>query len=114
MIKKRNDSLQIKDPWYIVNGQKEKMSPKNAIELGHLVPRDKQTTITRLKTGVLKTMRYKNKIKTYEQCPVHTVPANPGHIIWCLNITKQDLYDNPVMVADKLDKPLCKHIMELV
>ena len=58
-------------------------------------------------------MKYKDKIKTFEiVCPVDSVPADPGHILLCLDIQRQDLYDNPTMVADKLGKS--SHIMELV
>ena len=114
MITERKKSIQVNDPWYTVNGQKDKFSPRNAIELGHLVPRDKQTAITRLKTGVLKSLKYKNKIKTFEQCTVHLVTADPEHILECLEIQRQDLYDNPLMVAEKMGTAKHRHIMELV
>ena len=104
-------NVDIKDKWYI-NGGIDKGSPRNAIELGNILPRDKQTALTRLKTGVLKTMKYKDKTKTFEMCPVHSVPADPGHILLCLDIQRQDLKANPLMVADKLGKS--SHKMELV
>ena len=56
-------NVDIQDRWYI-NGGIDKGSPRNAIELGNILPREKQTALTRLKTGVLKTMKYKDKTKT--------------------------------------------------
>ena len=112
MTKEWNNNIRVNDLWYNVDGQQEKASPRNSIDLGNLVPRDKQTAITRLKAGVLKTMKYKNKIKTFEQCPVHLVTADRDHILECLDIKKQDIYDNPLLVANVMSKH--KHVLELV
>ena len=44
---------------------------------------------------------------------MHSVTADPRPILECLEIIRQDLIDNPVMVAEKLSTARHRHVFEL-
>ena len=65
--------------------------------------REEQTTISRLKSGHLRTMTFQNGRKTYHQCSLcNQGEASPLHILQCLNLKRESLYTSPRIVIDRL------------
>ncbi|GFU86681.1 RNase H domain-containing protein [Trichonephila clavipes] len=62
-----------------------------------------QTILTRFRSGHLRTLTFKDENKVFLTCvrcsPCH---ASPEHILDCLGLSKQDIYEDPLMVLDFL------------
>ena len=62
-----------------------------------------QTALTRFLSGHLRTMKYSEGTKRYETCPKCLLEqASPAHILSCLGLSTQDLYEEPLLVLDFL------------
>jgi ribonuclease HI len=76
-------------------------APGNTLELG--LPRAEQTALSRLKSGHLKPMEYQNGSKIFPACiKCLTQSASPEHILSCLQLCKDSLYNMPKKVITKL------------
>ncbi|GFV96184.1 uncharacterized protein TNCV_1871441 [Trichonephila clavipes] len=61
-----------------------------------------QTLLARFRSGHIKSMKFSEGRKSFEMCSNCSEPATPAHILECLELTKQDLADVPLLVLDYL------------
>ncbi|GFT29111.1 hypothetical protein NPIL_433251 [Nephila pilipes] len=60
-----------------------------------------QTTLTRFLSGHVRTSKYCEASKHFETCSKgFSEEASPEHLLTCLNLYKQDINDNPMLVLD--------------
>ncbi|GFT51180.1 RNase H domain-containing protein [Trichonephila clavipes] len=65
--------------------------------------RQEQTILTRFQSGHLRALTFKDKNKVFPTCVrCSACQASPEHILDCLGLSKQDLYEDPLMVLDFL------------
>ncbi|GFW75383.1 transposable element Tc3 transposase [Trichonephila clavipes] len=71
--------------------------------LAHSLTRQNQILLARFRSGHIKSMQFSNGCKSFEMCTnCSSEPASPDHILECLELTKQDLADDPLLVLDFL------------
>ncbi|GFU62246.1 uncharacterized protein TNCV_4859611 [Trichonephila clavipes] len=73
--------------------------------------KQEQTILTHFRSGHLRTLTFNDGKKVLPCIRCSACQASPKHIIDCLGLTKQDLYEDPLMVLDFLR---VKEIMDLV
>ncbi|GFX89067.1 RNase H domain-containing protein [Trichonephila clavipes] len=74
--------------------------------------RQEQTILTRFWSGHLQTLTFKDVKKVFPTCVrCSACQASPEHILDCLGLSKQDLYEDPLMILDILR---VNEIMDLV
>ncbi|GFS53724.1 RNase H domain-containing protein [Trichonephila clavipes] len=59
-----------------------------------------QTVFTRFLSGHLMSLTFVDGIKNFEICTKCSAQASPGHILFCLELTRQDLVQDPLLVLD--------------
>ncbi|GFU51947.1 RNase H domain-containing protein [Trichonephila clavipes] len=80
-------------PWY------QSKYPGSSLVRGN--SRGNQTAITRFLSGHLMSLTFVDDIKHFEICPkCSSAQATPGHILSCLELTRQDLVQDPHLVLD--------------
>ncbi|UYV75606.1 hypothetical protein LAZ67_13000725 [Cordylochernes scorpioides] len=63
---------------------------------GSVLPREQQSLISRLKSGHLRTMTFRNGCKVFPLCTkCNFQPATPRHIIDCIDSSIDELYSSP-------------------
>ncbi|GFX02532.1 RNase H domain-containing protein [Trichonephila clavipes] len=74
--------------------------------------RQEQTILTRFRSGHLRTLIFRDGNKVFPTCVrCSACQASPEHILDCLGLSKQYLYEDPLMVLDFLR---VNKIMDLV
>ncbi|GFW42169.1 uncharacterized protein TNCV_1206251 [Trichonephila clavipes] len=74
--------------------------------------RQEQTILTRFWSGHLRTLTFRDGNKVYPTCVrCSAYLVSPEHILDCLGLSKQDLYEDPLLVLDFLG---VNEIMDLV
>ncbi|UYV70228.1 hypothetical protein LAZ67_7002244 [Cordylochernes scorpioides] len=85
------------------------MDPGGALNIRN---RQHQTTLTRFRTGHLKTLKMENNNKIYSTCPkCSLVPTAPEHILACIGCTEQYLWERPLLIIKQLEE---HELMEFV
>ncbi|GFU52247.1 RNase H domain-containing protein [Trichonephila clavipes] len=65
--------------------------------------RKEQTILTRFRSGHLRTLTFRDGNKVFPTCIMCSAcQASPEHILDCLGLSKQDLYEDPLIVLDFL------------
>ncbi|GFT37912.1 RNase H domain-containing protein [Trichonephila clavipes] len=65
--------------------------------------RQEQTILTRFQSGHLRALTFRDGNKVFPTCVrCSACQASPEHILDCLGLSKQDLYEDPLMVLDFL------------
>ncbi|GFV63751.1 RNase H domain-containing protein [Trichonephila clavipes] len=65
--------------------------------------RKEQTILTRFLSGLLRTLTFRNGNKVFPNCVrLSACHASPEHILYFVGLSKQDLYEYPLIVFDFL------------
>ena len=90
--------------WYCEN------TPGSTLQLE--LSRKEQTVLSRLKSGHLKPLEFRNGSKVYPVCSkCNSHQASPEHILQCLKLNRDCLYQMPTTVLKRLEE---SHLVDLV
>ncbi|UYV79281.1 hypothetical protein LAZ67_17001901 [Cordylochernes scorpioides] len=79
--------------------------PMKELEELQKMNRNQQTALARLRSGQIKTLKFKNEQKTFNNClKCISSEIYPEHILSCSELTIEDLFSRPITTVAKLER----------